>query len=84
MPMLRAVKAPPKSTSQVSVYFDTDKRKLRKHGLSLRVRRIGDRFIQTVKATEDPISSRETSGRAKSPDPIRISARPAAPGSIRS
>lgn len=29
-----------------SVYFDTDKLKLRKHGFSLRIRRIGDRHIQ--------------------------------------
>ena len=34
----------------VSVYFDTAKHKLRRHGLSLRVRRIGDRRVQTVKA----------------------------------
>ena len=35
----------------MSVYFDTDKHKLRKKGLMLRVRRIGDRYIQTIKAT---------------------------------
>jgi inorganic triphosphatase YgiF len=35
--------------SVVSVYFDTDKLKLRHHGLSLRVRRIGRRLVQTVK-----------------------------------
>jgi triphosphatase len=39
--------------SQVSVYFDTDKQKLRKHGLLLRVRRSGDHYQQTIKATED-------------------------------
>ena len=33
----------------VSVYFDTDKLKLRNKGLSLRVRRIGRRHVQTVK-----------------------------------
>jgi triphosphatase len=33
----------------VSVYFDTDKLKLRKKGLSLRVRRIGRRHVQTIK-----------------------------------
>jgi triphosphatase len=32
-----------------SVYFDTDKLKLRKKGLSLRVRRIGRRHVQTIK-----------------------------------
>jgi triphosphatase len=36
--------------AEVSVYFDTDKHKLRKNGLLLRVRRIGDRYIQTIKA----------------------------------
>jgi inorganic triphosphatase YgiF len=38
-----------KPATQVSVYFDTDKLKLRKSGLSLRVRRIGRRYVQTVK-----------------------------------
>jgi len=33
----------------VSVYFDTDKLKLRNKGLSLRVRRIGRRHVQTIK-----------------------------------
>jgi inorganic triphosphatase YgiF len=35
----------------VSVYYDTDKRDLHAHGATLRVRREGDSFIQTVKAT---------------------------------
>ena len=34
----------------VSVYFDTAKHTLRKHGMSLRVRHIGDTRLQTVKA----------------------------------
>jgi triphosphatase len=34
----------------VSVYFDTATHKLRRHGLSLRVRHIGDKRVQTVKA----------------------------------
>jgi inorganic triphosphatase YgiF len=33
----------------VSVYFDTDKLELHQRGLSLRVRRIGRRLVQTVK-----------------------------------
>jgi triphosphatase len=33
-----------------SVYFDSDNRFLYKHGLILRVRRIGDRRVQTIKA----------------------------------
>jgi triphosphatase len=39
------------STTEISVYFDTDKFKLHKNGLMLRVRRIGHRYIQTVKAS---------------------------------
>ncbi|TVV73855.1 CYTH and CHAD domain-containing protein [Sphingomonas solaris] len=37
-------------TRQVSTYFDTDALALHEAGLSLRVRRIGDRRVQTVKA----------------------------------
>jgi inorganic triphosphatase YgiF len=51
IPLLRGAKGQRKRTSEVSVYFDTDGQKLRKHGLTLRVRRIGDRYVQTIKAT---------------------------------
>ena len=34
----------------VSVYFDTPKHALRKNGLSLRVRHIGNKRVQTIKA----------------------------------
>lgn len=44
-----AQKRPPKPATLVSVYFDTDKLKLRNEGLSLRVRRIGRRHVQTIK-----------------------------------
>src|SRR5690242_12678016 len=37
----------------VSVYFDTAKHKLRRHGMSLRVRHIGEARVQTVKANRD-------------------------------
>lgn len=40
---------PVKQRRLVSVYFDTGSRALKKKGLSLRVRHIGDRHIQTVK-----------------------------------
>jgi triphosphatase len=53
VPLLRALKKPAKSTTEVSVYFDTDKRKLRKNGLMLRVRRIGNRYVQTIKAARN-------------------------------
>jgi inorganic triphosphatase YgiF len=41
--------APRKPATLVSVYFDTKKQKLRDKGLSLRVRRIGPRRVQTLK-----------------------------------
>ena len=44
-----ARKKPSKPATLVSVYFDTDKLKLRNKGLSLRVRRIGGRHVQTIK-----------------------------------
>lgn len=47
--MLYGVAAAPEALS--SVYFDTPERKLWKAGLSLRVRRIGSRHIQTIKAS---------------------------------
>jgi hypothetical protein len=39
--------------TEISVYFDTDKQTLRNNGLMLRVRRIGKRHVQTIKATEE-------------------------------
>ena len=51
IPLIQALKALPKRATEVSVYFDTDKHKLRKNGLMLRVRRIGKRYVQTIKAT---------------------------------
>jgi triphosphatase len=33
----------------VSIYYDTKKQKLRRHGLTLRVRRTGEGYVQTVK-----------------------------------
>jgi triphosphatase len=50
IPLLRTLKETPKRTAEVSVYFDTDKHKLRKRGLMLRVRRVGNRYVQTIKA----------------------------------
>jgi triphosphatase len=43
-------------TAEASVYFDTEKHKLHKKGLLLRVRRIGKRYVQTVKATGNSAS----------------------------
>ena len=50
IPLIKALNKPPKRVTEVSVYFDTDKHKLRKNGLMLRVRRIGKRHVQTIKA----------------------------------
>src|SRR5260370_5749723 len=48
--LIRAAgKRPDKPSTLVSVYFDTDKLKLRNKGLSLRVRRTGRRHVQTIK-----------------------------------
>jgi triphosphatase len=53
LPLIRGIKAPAKRTFEVSVYFDTDEQRLRRHGILLRVRRIGRRYVQTIKATRD-------------------------------
>jgi inorganic triphosphatase YgiF len=50
IPLLRAQNGAPRRRVEVSVYFDTDDHKLRKNGLMLRVRRVGGRYIQTIKA----------------------------------
>ena len=42
-----------KSSVQVSIYFDTPEWELRKAGFSLRVRRSGERFVQTIKQVAD-------------------------------
>jgi len=44
-----ASKSEAKPVNLVSVYFDTDKLKLRQKGLSLRVRRVGRHHVQTIK-----------------------------------
>jgi inorganic triphosphatase YgiF len=53
LPLIRAIEASANRFTQVSVYFDTDRQKLRRRGLTLRVRRIGDRYLQTVKASRN-------------------------------
>jgi triphosphatase len=49
-PLLRTRTAASHAT-EFSVYFDTDNQKLRKKGLMLRVRRVGSRHLQTIKAS---------------------------------
>lgn len=43
------------SCHQVSVYYDTPDTRLKKHGLTLRVRSINGRFIQTIKTATDNV-----------------------------
>ena len=50
MPLIHGLN-PQRPSTEVSVYFDTDRHTLRKKGLTLRVRRIGDRYVQTIKKT---------------------------------
>jgi len=50
IPLLRAQNGTPRRRTEISVYFDTDDHKPRKKGLMLRVRRVGRRYIQTIKA----------------------------------
>jgi triphosphatase len=42
-----------------SVYFDTPELTLRDHGVSLRVRRVGDQRLQTIKATSGALVTRD-------------------------
>jgi inorganic triphosphatase YgiF len=51
IPFIRALKTTPKPSREVSVYFDTASQKLRRKGVLLRVRHIGNRCIQTIKAS---------------------------------
>src|SRR5882672_8890037 len=49
-PLLRTIQnGTRRPASIVSVYYDTDTQKLRRQGFTLRVRRIGRRYVQTVK-----------------------------------
>ncbi len=50
--LLRGNHLPRKGAELVSVYFDTKKLKLRKKGVSLRVRHMGGRLLQTIKRNE--------------------------------
>jgi inorganic triphosphatase YgiF len=52
MPLLRNASSSKRSEDQVSVYFDTKRLKLRDSGLTLRVRRTGNRYIQTIKSED--------------------------------
>lgn len=58
LPWLRKLASGPVSRETLtSVYFDTDKFKLRNHGLTLRVRKLGRKRLQTIKADGGPQAS---------------------------
>jgi triphosphatase len=57
-PSFAGVLGAPVSETLVSVYFDSDKLLLRDHGLTLRVRHIGDKRIQTIKSADHGIFER--------------------------
>ncbi|MCL6684051.1 CHAD domain-containing protein [Sphingomonas alba] len=50
LPLLRRVE--PDVACQASVYFDTRRKRLRRHGWTLRVRESRGRFVQTIKRSE--------------------------------
>src|SRR5262245_13716448 len=50
IPVIKALNRGARRASEASVYFDNDKHALHKKGLMLRVRRIGKRHVQTIKA----------------------------------
>lgn len=58
LPWLREIASgPARQDTLVSVYFDTAKQKLRARGLQLRVRHVGGKRIQTIKAENKGASS---------------------------
>ncbi len=50
---------PVQSEDLTSVYFDTERLKLHKHGVTLRVRRVGDQYVQTIKASDGGLFERD-------------------------
>lgn len=50
LPNGRGRRRDPSEQTLVSTYYDTKKHKLRRHGLTLRVRKVNGRYVQTVKA----------------------------------
>src|SRR5712671_1843086 len=68
---LRQVSGEVQTEELVSVYFDTPKRKLRRKGVSLRVRKIGDRRLQTIKteASDDAFGRGEWECRITGDEP---------------
>src|SRR5262249_12238408 len=76
LPWLRNLAMGRASRSKVvSVYYDTGKFKLRDNGITLRIRRIGRKHVQSIKATGNGALGRnewETEIDADKPDLKRI------------
>ncbi|MDP2619659.1 MAG: CHAD domain-containing protein [Hyphomicrobiales bacterium] len=71
IPLIQPIKKTPRRTTEVSTYFDTRNRELHKKGVMLRVRRIGDRFVQTIKSGKPGLFERgewETEIASDKPD----------------
>ena len=71
VPLLRRINGSTQKEDQVSVYFDTGRLKLRNNGLTLRVRHVGNRYIQTIKSDNGSLFERgewETEVRNDWPD----------------
>jgi inorganic triphosphatase YgiF len=68
-----------KDANLVSTYFDTGKYTLRRHGLSLRIRQTGDKYIQTIKSAPGVQFGRgewETEVEGNTPDLSKIDGTP--------
>jgi triphosphatase len=52
VPLLRRASKSKQIEKQVSVYFDTKRLKLKRSGLTLRVRKVNGRYIQTIKSDD--------------------------------
>ena len=48
-PLLKSTRAKPRRANIISVYYDTEDHRLHRKGVTLRVRQIGRRLVQTVK-----------------------------------
>jgi inorganic triphosphatase YgiF len=57
--LMKMAAEPAKHQHLTSVYFDTRDQVLRDHGISLRVRRVGDQRLQTIKASSGALIKRD-------------------------